>query len=137
MSQRQVKMRLEGHTSLLLDSGPFLILPALHKLKALSAEPEPGADPDRVTIKGFTRVRPLEATVIGSTLHVTLPIPDFERLGQDLRGKAVDFTELSFVVDDAGNASELSLDDRRLARGSKSSYIDQLGGPGAPQDRTG
>jgi hypothetical protein len=132
MNQREIKLSFKGHTSIRLDSGTFLMLPPIEGWKALeAADDDPECVPDRVTIKAFTRVRPLEATVIGRTLHVMLPIPDFERLGSELRAKSERPIELSFRVDEQGNASELALDSRSLQRDYKESYTKELA-PAAP-----
>lgn len=127
MNPRAIKLSFQGHTSIRLDSGTFLMLPPLESWKALeAADDEAECVPDRVTIKAFTRVRPMEATMIGRTLHVMMPIPDFERLGSELRAKSDRPIELSFWVDEQGNASELALDGRRLLPDSKESYTKEL-----------
>jgi len=138
MSQRKVAIRLQGHTSIRLDSGRFLLLPALDQWQAVERTgPDCDPEPDRVTIKAFTRVRPLDAAVIGSTLHVTLPVQDFERLGGYLRARANEAIELAFDVDDDGAVSELLVDGSPLARQALHSDIRGLKASPASRERAG
>jgi len=138
MSQRKVAIRLQGHTSLRLDSGRFLLLPALDQWQSVErADSDCDPEPDRVTIKAFTRVRPLDAAVIGSTLHVTLPIQDFERLGGYLRARANEVIELAFDVADDGAVSDLLVDGNPLARQAPYSDIRDLKGTPSAQKLVG
>jgi hypothetical protein len=127
---------LRGHTSIRLDSGEFLFLPSITDTEPQEFREEDGSI-DRVTIKGFSRHRPLEATVHGRTLQVTLPIADFRKLRVRFDARSPDArNEVTFNVDDVGNVSELLLNGEPLSRYyPRRSEVNELSPGAAPEPK--
>jgi hypothetical protein len=125
--------KLLGHTSIRLDSGQFLFLPAITDTQPQEFREEDGSV-DRMSIRGFSRHRPLEATLHGRTLHVTLPMADFRRLRVRFDARTFEASnEVSFNVDELGNITDLLLNDEPLSRYvPRQSEVNELNPGAAP-----